>query len=306
MNKKIIFVVAFIILIIGAWYLLTNNSSVEEKVVVSNPMNATYIIDGEPYTLVDGNSEVESAPGSSSKTITKYFGNEVSVDLNNDGREDSVFLLTQSTSGTGTFFYVASAINKETGWEGSNALLLGDRIAPQTTELSTNPSHSNVIVVNYLDRKENESMTEIPSVGKSIWLKFDTDSMAFGEVVQNFEGEADSNVMTLEMKKWQWVETTYNNDTKFTPKSPEDFTLTFNSDGTFSATTDCNLINGSYEKIDKNLKFADNMAMTRKFCEGSQEQDFVSLLTEVQSFFFTNKGELVFDLKLDTGSAIFK
>ena len=38
----------------------------------------------------------------------------------------------------------------------------------------------------------------------------------------------------------------------------------------------------------------------------SQRQNIVSFLGETQSFFFTNKGDLVFDLKFDSGSVIFK
>ena len=44
-----------------------------------------------------------------------------------------------------------AALNTEAGWIGSQTTLLGDRIAPQTTELSQNPNHKNVIVVNYAD-----------------------------------------------------------------------------------------------------------------------------------------------------------
>lgn len=56
--------------------------------------------------------------------------------INNDDREDIVFILSQHTGGTGTFFYAVSTLNTEEGWEGSHALFLGDRIVPKTTELS--------------------------------------------------------------------------------------------------------------------------------------------------------------------------
>jgi hypothetical protein len=157
----------------------------------TGPQNTTYNIDDETITLMDGVSEQEITPNSSVKITTKYFGNELNIDLNDDGREDSVLILTQETGGSGTFFYIVAALNTEEGWKGSRALFLGDRIAPQTTEISQNPSHKNVIIVNYADRNPGEPVSAQPSVGKSIWLKLDLQNMQFGEVVQNFEGESN-------------------------------------------------------------------------------------------------------------------
>lgn len=42
------------------------------------------------------------------------------------------------------------------------------------------------------------------------------------------------------------------------------------------------------------------------YCEGSEEGDYSKMLGQVQSYMFTSKGELVFDLKFDTGSMIFR
>lgn len=307
MNKKRIAILVIVVLVLGAWYFITNTQSSENsKKVDSSPQNATYLIHNEPFTLVDGLAEKESVPESSSKIVTKYFGNDVSIDLNDDGREDSVFLLTQESGGSGTFFYAVAALNTEDGWKGSHALFLGDRIAPKTTEISTNPSHKNVIVVNYAERKPGEPMSAEPSVGKSIWLKLDLQSMQFGEVAQDFEGEADPSIMTLGMHSWRWIKTSYNNDTELVPNNTRAFTVTFKDDGTFSATTDCNVMNGTYKVREKQITFGENIAMTRMFCKDSQEEDFAKLFGEIQSFFFTSRGELIFNLKFDSGSAIFR
>jgi len=306
MNKTILaFIVVAVIGLVGGYLYM---SSVEQPIKVaqsSSPKNATYVIDGIPVTLVNGSAESEAVPGSATKVVTQYFGNEVAADLNDDGIEDIVFLLTQSTGGTGTFFYVVAARNNEAGWQGSQGFLLGDRIAPQTTELSQNPNHQNVIVVNYMDRADNQSMSDQPSVGTSVWLKLDSQTMSWGEVEQNFSGEANPDMMTLDMKTWTWIKTTYNNDTELVPSQADAFTLTFNSDGSVSATTDCNTMSGSYEVEDNQLTFG-QMAATLMFCEDSQEQEFAKMLNEVQSYFFTNKGELVFDLKFDSGSSVFR
>lgn len=128
--------------------------------------NATYLIEGQFITLTDGSFEVESAPGSATRITTRYFGNEAFADLNDDGKEDVAFLLTQTSGGSGTFFYVVVALQTETGYEGTNAVFLGDRIAPQTTNIQ-----NGIIIVNYADRNPGEPFTVQPSLGVSKYFK---------------------------------------------------------------------------------------------------------------------------------------
>jgi len=154
--------------------------------------NAEYIIDGQRVGLENGVAQTKVSPDSDATITTSYFGNELSTDLNNDGREDVVFILTQDTVGSGTFYYVASAINTTSGYVGSQAYLLGDRISPQKIELSGNPLHDRVIVVEYVDRNLNDPMTEVPSIEKSVWIKLDVEALQFGVVESNFSGESDS------------------------------------------------------------------------------------------------------------------
>ncbi len=156
----------------------------------ANYKDATYVIEGQHVTLVNGQAQTEAAPGSASKVVTTYFGNDLKVDLNNDGKEDVVFLLTQNSGGSGTFYYVVAALNTDHGYIGSDGYLLGDRIAPQTINVSSNPKHKNVIVANYADRTADQPMTTPPSVGKSAYLKLDTATMQWGVVVADFEGES--------------------------------------------------------------------------------------------------------------------
>ena len=152
--------------------------------------NAEYVIEGQRIKLADGLAEADTSPGSASRIVTRYFGNELKTDLNGDGREDVVFLLTQQRGGSGTFFYAVAALNTEAGYLGSDGYPLGDRIAPQTTVVSRNPRHKNVIVVNYGDRRPDEPMTAQPSVGKSVYLKLDAETVRWGIVVPDFEGES--------------------------------------------------------------------------------------------------------------------
>ena len=152
--------------------------------------NAEYVIEGQRVKLADGPAEAETSSGSASRIVTRYFGNALKTDLNDDGRQDVVFLVTQQRGGSGTFFYAVAALDTPTGYRGSDGYLLGDRIAPQTTVVSPNPAHKNVIVVNFQDRKPDEPMTAQPSVGKSAYLKLDANTMRWGIVVPSFEGES--------------------------------------------------------------------------------------------------------------------
>lgn len=123
-------------------------------------------IEGQVVKLANGVAETEAAPGSASKIVTRYFGNEAAGDLNADGNADIAFLITQSRGGSGTFFYVVAALRTATGYAGTNAVLLGDRIAPQTTQVANGE-----LTVNYADRKPGEPMVASPSVGVSKYLK---------------------------------------------------------------------------------------------------------------------------------------
>ncbi len=133
-----------------------------------NGKNSTFAIDGENVTLVNGLSETSAATGSASKIITRYFGNEATGDLSGDGRADTAFLVTQSVGGSGLFYYVVVALKTPTGYKTTNAFLIGDRIAPQTTEIH---SGSRELYVNFAERKAGEPMTAKPSVGATLFLK---------------------------------------------------------------------------------------------------------------------------------------
>jgi hypothetical protein len=132
----------------------------------TDPSNATFVIEGRTITLTNGISEIEAAPGSASKITTRYFGNEARGDLNGDGLADVGFLVTQNAGGSGTFYYAVVTLQLKNGYEGTNAVLLGDRIAPQTTEL-----RNGELTVNFADRRPGEPMTTPPSVGVSKYFK---------------------------------------------------------------------------------------------------------------------------------------
>jgi len=176
-TKITALIVIVFVLIAGAilWY--TKNAPAPSVKTASSPLpadykNGTYNINGTDVALANGYAETEAAPGSASKLVTQYFGNEATADLDGDGLPDTAFLLTQSGGGSGTFYYVAAALKTPNGYKGTNAVFLGDRIAPQATEIQNGE-----IIVNYADRKPGEPMTARPSVGVSKYLRVENGTL---------------------------------------------------------------------------------------------------------------------------------
>lgn len=145
--------------------------------VVSDYKTATYYISGKEVHLGEGG--------------VTYFGNEVEGDIDGDGDMDKAFLIVDQPGGSGSFYYLAGAINTKGQFTGTNAMLIGDRIAPQTTEFrDLGAPYGARVIVNYADRGPTDPMTTQPSIGKSIYAKYSASTNDFGEVVQNFEGES--------------------------------------------------------------------------------------------------------------------
>lgn len=155
-----------------------NTPQVISDGIIMNIHDATYTIDGQSIVLKNGISIIAAAPGSASKIETRYFGNDAQFDFNDDGVMDRVFLITQQSGGSGTFYYAVVLLRTEKGNLGSNAYFLGDRIAPQTTSVE----QDGTILVNFADRKSNESFVVKPSVGKTARLKFNAQTMELTEV----------------------------------------------------------------------------------------------------------------------------
>jgi len=165
MIKKIflIIVILLIIGIAGYWFYHSKTPSENNgKIVVFDPKNAAYMIEGDSIVLVNGRAEKEIAPGSASKIEVMAWGEPAAGDLNSDQANDAALILTYSAGGSGTFYYVAVALrDAESGKAmGTNSFLLGDRIAPQNITID-----KGIIVVNYADRKSGEPMTTRPSIG---------------------------------------------------------------------------------------------------------------------------------------------
>jgi hypothetical protein len=167
MNKLLIAAGVVIVLVGGFLVFNTYIYNAKQAAPIPDYKNIEYQIDGQP-------------------TKVNYFGNELRTDLNHDGREDVVFIVTTSPGGSGTFFYVVEAINNDGVYKGTNAMFVGDRIAPQNINIIDGRA-----VANFADRKPEESFAVSPSIGKSIWVHLDVQKNEIGEWVKDFEGESN-------------------------------------------------------------------------------------------------------------------
>lgn len=293
--------VAFIGVLFGA-YTFTKPKAEEVKVVFADVRSMPYTIDGKVFLLENGIATLPISPTSASVQTVRMFSQPVYGDLNGDGdAQDAAVLLVSDTGGSGSFFYAFLAIKKDGAYTATNALYLGDRIAPQTIEIRDGRA-----VYNYAERKADEPMTAHPSQGKSLWVHYNKADGTIGEFVQDFTGEADPKRMSLTMTTWKWVKTEYTNQADVVPQQENAFTLTFSSDGKVSIGTDCNRGSGTYTIQGNTITFGSNFAVTKMYCEGSQEQVFFDTLQKTSSFMFTSRGELRLNIKDQVGVMVFR
>ncbi len=140
---------------------------------------------------------------------------------------------------------------------------------------------------------------ELWNRGDEVTISKDGQQIFFG----NVGGQTDVDRLTS--STWVWQATTIG-DVVTEPKDATAFNLTFDAtQGTISATTDCNTIFGPYTVGADNAFTFGALAMTKKFCEGSQENDFAEGLSKVTSFTFNGSGALVFEFASGTGSMLF-
>ena len=136
------------------------------KVAVSTlgpgPMNTSYTIDGKEVVLVRGRFEQPNLSDASASVRIWVFEALTSGDLDDDGDDDAVVILVKEGDHDSTLYYVAVAIQQGGEFSGINAVLIGDRIAPQNNSID-----KGIAVVNYADRYPWESFDARPSVGKS-------------------------------------------------------------------------------------------------------------------------------------------
>ncbi len=103
---------------------------------------------------------------------------------------------------------------------------------------------------------------------------------------------------------WQWQKTQLSDDTQTTPDDPTRYTLAFLPDGNYQVQADCNRGRGVYQVDGNRLTLGQGM-MTLMACPpGSLATPFLKQLNQTSGYLF-EQGNLVLELKLDTGAMTF-
>ncbi len=109
--------------------------------------------------LRDGVFEETAAPGSATKTRIRLGNQQTAGDLNGDGMQDAAVTLIANPGGSGTFTYLAAAVNQNRAAKPIASVLLGDRIIVKSLAIE-----SGEIIVTLLTRRPNEPMAARPTV----------------------------------------------------------------------------------------------------------------------------------------------
>ncbi len=164
MKKLLILVIILVLPVLGYMFLGKEDATTDTTNPTTttqfqpNPESATFLFDDGSITLINGRRSIEDSETGLSDDIW-LLDEKASGDLNSDGKTDSAVLLARSGGGSGTFIYLAAYVSGPVNYKGSNAIFVGDRIAPESITIS-----NGVATFHYLDRGDNEPMSAEPTV----------------------------------------------------------------------------------------------------------------------------------------------
>lgn len=269
----------------------TENADIVEQESDSSvsitPAFTTYTIEGTQFTLHEGTVTQHHLLNSAiSEKVTLLDVNAV-ADFDKDTQKDIAVILTHEPGGIGTFYYAVIAFKNEDSYVTSNTILLGDRVVISDVDITAQGFN-----VRYFDRRADQDFTMQPTVAKVARFVVDTAARTITkapEIAQIQTTNADKLLGT----PWKWVKTdiVYKSNR---PSKPDVFTMTFNKDGTFNFTTDCNGGGGTYTASHNVLEFGP-LYSTLMFCERAQETEFTSMLDAVQTYRFDAPNYLVLE-----------
>ncbi len=102
------------------------SSSQEIEVTINDFKNKTYLIEGQSILFKNGNGKLNLIKGAPSSTL-KQTNASLSVDINNDTKEDVIFLI-QNTSVPSKDLYISASVSLYNGFTGINGVYIGKNI----------------------------------------------------------------------------------------------------------------------------------------------------------------------------------
>ncbi len=101
---------------------------------------------------------------------------------------------------------------------------------------------------------------------------------------------------------WFWDKTNIDSGVTITPKQAGKFSLSFESDGRITGTTDCNSFFGNYGIENGMLTTFSNIGSTKMYCQDSQESLFITYLDKTVKLSIDRFGGLI--MTLSDGSVV--
>jgi len=130
--------------------------------------NLVVTLGDRTFIMSNGFAAQEAVPRSATQDTIRVIGGPALGDVNRDGHRDAALLIENDPADGGAVYYAVLAVNDAGSYHATNALLLGDRIAPLTVDFLDGR-----FVYNYYERGPGEPMTARPTVQKSFWIRFD-------------------------------------------------------------------------------------------------------------------------------------
>ncbi len=119
--------------------------------------------------------------------------------------------------------------------------------------------------------------------------------------------EPPATTGTLQGVVWEWQGSQYSDDTEAVPEDPSRYTIEFADDGTATIQADCNQVRADYvaNEDDSTLSITPG-ASTKVACpEDSLVSEFMRDLEGAAIYFFDDAGDLLIDIKFDSGTMRF-
>lgn len=242
--------------------------------------NAEYqgVYEGQVVKLTDGKYEgepfVEGGASRPTVTLTPFhtFG-----DLNADGVEDAAVALVESSGGSGTFWYLAVALNLDGQPQNVATHLLGDR-----TQVKTITIDEDQIIVEMVTHAPDDPMC-CPSQEATLVYELQGDQL----IQVSEETVTPEEPAALENTVWMLV--SYGDSgSPQTPLEGSEITAVFDkTEGNVSGSAGCNQYFGSFEVNGSKLSVSP-LASTMMMCpeEGvmDQEQGYLAILQGAESY----------------------
>ena len=276
---------------------------VEGTAVVSGALsenalkNATYQgIYDDPVTLTDGKYEGEPFVEGSAMRPTLTYVDAAWGDLTGDGVDDAVVFLAEASGGSGVFTYLAAVVDQDGQPVNAASVMVGDR-----TDINELKIENGEIVAKILTQGPDDPMCcPTQNMIKKYALQGDQLAETYSEVVDNKGEGAQLTGVT-----WNWLGSTYNNDAKSEVSMSDDFTITFNEDGSFSGKADCNNFGGSYTLTGNSISIQPG-PMTMAMCPQQELADQYLKDLGAAAIFFFQDDNLFIDMMMDSGTMKFE